>query len=360
MISPAQHIVSGFEGTKLTRELKTLVCDWQIAGVIFFRRNFQNPKQLAELVNEIQNLTARKLIISIDYEGGRVFRLKEPFTQIPPMQTVGHYLRRTKDTQTIESLAHVMARELEVLGINLNFAPVVDIHNHPLNPIIGDRAFATDPRIVIECAKHFCKASHTQNVLTCLKHYPGHGATLVDSHKELPIVDHSARLLWRRDFLPYKKLIPLKDTLAIMTAHVLYPDLDSKNMATFSDTILNSLLRKKLKFNGVVFSDDMFMQAIAKDYSLSEASAQFLKASGDIALWCHKPKLQIKELKKLEKLVKEDEKLQTKLKTSQKRKNAFLQKLSKTKPNFKKLDQIGNSEHLAIINHIKKNAYPTY
>lgn len=282
-----QHFIVGFEGTSVPKVLKKLIQTHNIGGVILFRRNISSKKQVQSLIKKIRSLSKNPLWISVDHEGGRVFRLPPPFTQIPSMQTIGDKYRATGDLDFIRELGQTMGAELREVGFNLNFSPVVDVHSNPANPVIGDRSFGPDPRMVWKCSEALIEGMKNRGIITCAKHFPGHGATNLDSHKTLPIVPGSGRLIWRRDITPFRKLIERKKIQTIMTAHVLYPELDSEHPATLSHPILTGLLRHKLGFDGVLFSDDLFMKALTD--SPNRSAINFFKAGGDIALFCHHP-----------------------------------------------------------------------
>lgn len=348
MYDIGHHIISGFEGTQITPEVKELIQKYHVAGFILFKRNIKSPRQVKKLIFQLQKLSKKPLFIGIDHEGGRVFRLNPPFTQIPPMSVLGQYYRKTKNKKPIINLGRVMASELRAVGFNWNYAPVVDVHSTPTNPIIGDRSFSPNPEIVAKCAEAFISGLHSQEILSCAKHFPGHGATEEDSHLELPRVRDSRRLLWKRDLVPYKKLISQNFLPTIMTAHVIYPKFDAKNCATLSDKILRGILRTRLGFNGVIVSDDLFMKAIVRDMELHQAALKFFRASGDIVLLCHQPKVQIKIIKALQKIIQKDKVLELTLKESKKRIDQ-LAKFIPHKPTSGPLKIIGCAEHQKVV-----------
>lgn len=291
-----QHFIGGFDGTEVTPALVTLIKKYRIGGFILFKRNIASPRRVQKLIANLQKLSTTPLFIGVDHEGGNVFRLGPPFTQIPPMATVGKYYRRTKKIGTVFQLGELLGRELRSVGFNWNYAPVVDVHSNPKNPVIGKRAFGPDPQVVSRCAGAVVKGLHAAGVLSCAKHFPGHGATIVDSHLDLPVLNDPGRLLWKRDMFPYRKLIAKKLLKTIMVAHVSYPELDENDCATLSRPIITDLLRKKLKFKGVIVSDDLRMRAIADRYGLNEASLRFFQAGGDMAMICRDPALQMEAI----------------------------------------------------------------
>lgn len=315
----ATHLIGGFEGRRITPLVKRLIQDYKIGGFILFKRNIGSVKQTKNLIQHLKDLADYPLFIGVDQEGGNVFRLGEPFTQIPPMANVGHYYQKRKKLKRVKAIGEILGREISAVGFNWDFAPVVDVHSNPKNPIIGKRAFSPDPEVVTACAKAVIKGLHEVGVLSCIKHFPGHGATDLDSHKTLPVLTSPGRLLWKRDMYPYRKLIPEKIVETIMTAHILYPELDEENCATLSKKILTDLLRKRLNFKGLICSDDLWMQGISDHYSIEEASYRFFKAGGDLALICHNPKSQLETIEYLNKRLETDKSLLKLLNQSQKR-----------------------------------------
>ena len=319
MHSIGQHFIGGFDGTKITPSVKELIQKYHIGGFILFRRNIKSVAQVRGLVAKLQRQSKTPLFIGVDQEGGNVFRLGKPFTQLPSMAVVGNYYRRTKNIRDVQKVGQILGAELKAVGVNWDYAPVVDVHSNPKNPIIKNRSFGPDPKLVTRCAEALIKGLHKEGVLSCVKHFPGHGATSADSHLELPIVRSSGRLLWRRDLWPFRKLITSKRVATLMTAHVKYPALDGSDCATLSHSILTDLLRKRMKYRGIIISDDFFMKAISDEYGIPDASYRFFKAGGDLALICKDPKVQMKAIEHVTKLAKKDRTLQKHFQQSQKR-----------------------------------------
>jgi len=316
-----------------------------------FRRNIKSAKQVRTLIAKLQSLSKTPLLIGVDQEGGDVFRLGKPFTHLPPMSEVGKYYRRTKNIRDVVEVGRILGRELKAVGINWDYAPVVDVHSNPKNPIIKNRSFGPDPKLVTTCAAALIKGLHAEGVLSCSKHFPGHGGTSADSHVELPVVRSSGRLLWRRDIWPFRKLIEKKLVPTLMTAHVKYPSLDGDNCATLSYAILTDLLRKRLKFKGVVVSDDFFMKAISDRYGIPEASHLFFGAGGDLALICKDPKIQMESIEHVMKMARQNKKLQKHFISSESR----LQKIKKKfcqRGHLPELKVIGSPAHQGLITKI--------
>ena len=287
-----QMLMVGFHGTTISNELKEMILDYGVGGVILFSRNIESPEQVRSLCHSLQDLSIKNnkipLLIAIDQEGGRVFRLKPPFRQYPSYGELG----RTGSENTVRSNSLIMADELIEIGINMNMSPVLDVNTNPKNPIIGDRSFSSDPDVVSKLGACVIKAFHEKGIIAVGKHFPGHGDTFSDSHLELPVVNHKKERLEGIEFKPF--INTFKTGLkAIMTAHVLYPALDPDYPATMSEKIINEILRKKLGFNGVVITDDMEMKAISNNYSNETSAIQSIKAGVDILLICHSHDKQI-------------------------------------------------------------------
>lgn len=286
------HFLAALDGTAITPEVRQLIEKEHVAGFTLFTRNFQNVTDLFELNRELSGrarAAGYEIILAVDQEGGRVSRLPEPFSQIPPMRLWGERLQKTGDRRPLFELGRMLGAEVRAAGFNLNFAPVTDIDTNPASPIIGDRSFSSDPQIVAEAAQIVSCGILSQGVTTCLKHFPGHGDTRQDSHLTLPRDARAAATIKNCDLTPYRRLIHAGLAPTIMTAHVVYPNLDPDNPATLSPAILTGLLRGELGFNGVIFSDDLLMQAIADGFDIAAAARRFFLAGGDCALICKQP-----------------------------------------------------------------------
>ncbi|MCB0307893.1 MAG: beta-N-acetylhexosaminidase [Bdellovibrionales bacterium] len=279
-----QFIMIGLEGTRLSNIERKFLKEIKPSGVVYFKRNIESPNQVAHLSQDLFSILKNPLI-GIDQEGGRVARLTYPFTEFSANAHLGNYYNKTRKLDLIHKKAKAMASELKAVGVNLNFTPVVDVHSNPKNPIIGDRAFGVSPSLVGKLAQETIKIYRRERVVSCAKHFPGHGNTTSDSHKVLPTVKASKALLMRREVVPFKFAISAGVPM-IMTAHVIYPSLDPKNPATMSKCILGELLRQKLKYKGVIVSDDLEMNAIAKHQALSDAAVQSMAAGVDLLLVC--------------------------------------------------------------------------
>jgi beta-N-acetylhexosaminidase len=284
-------LVLGFEGTKVSESLKNFLQQWDLGGVILFKRNIESLEQVAALNDTVFQLAAQKPIVSVDHEGGKVFRLLPPFTSFSPMRRVGERCAREKNWDLARQVGSVFGKELRAVGFNVDYAPVLDVDSNPKNPIIGDRAFSSDPEAVAKAALAFSAGLEAEGVVACGKHFPGHGDTAQDSHLTLPSVEKSREELETCELIPFTQAaqnnIPM-----LMTAHVMYPSLDKEWPATLSEKILTGLLRGKMGYQGMIISDDFFMKGIAEKWNLEEATERFLLAGGDLVLLCHQEAVQ--------------------------------------------------------------------
>lgn len=277
-----QLFMVGFLGTSVTPDLRAFIKDYKPGGVILFSRNLESVEQIVQLTNDLQACSPDSpLLISIDQEGGRVSRLPHGFTIFPPCAVLG----QSNSTELTYAAAATIAKELRAVGINMNMSPVLDVNSNPDNPVIGDRAFGTTPEVVSALA--FANAAGLQDnrVVACGKHFPGHGDTNADSHKELPVVDASRERLEAVELPPFRRAVEQGIT-TMMTAHVLYKHLDDQLPATLSPVIIDQLLRQELKYDGVVLTDDLEMQAIADHYGVGDAAVRAFVAGCDVLLIC--------------------------------------------------------------------------
>lgn len=276
-------LVVGLAHTTLAAEEAKALAAGERGGVVLFRRNVTDGvERVAELTAALRAAAGADALVAIDQEGGRVVRIRERALALPPMRRLGDL----DDASFAERLATAQARELAALGITMSFAPVVDVHTHPDNPIIGDRAFAGTPEKVAVFAKAWARGLAAGGVLSCAKHFPGHGDTTVDSHLALPRVERDRAGLDAIEIAAFRGVVSEVDSM--MSAHVVYPALDEK-MATLSSTICTDLLRRDLGFEGVLFSDDLEMKAIA--LPAGEAAVLAVTAGCDSVLVCSRADL---------------------------------------------------------------------
>src|SRR6185295_15516806 len=275
--------IVGFGGHTVPDDLRRLVAEFDLGGVIYFARNIVDPRQVADLSRESAALAQDwPLWVSVDQEGGRVARLKRPFTEWPPANTLG----RSGDEKLTARFAAALAAELRAVGINLDYAPVLDVHTNPANPVIGDRALGERAEEVARLGRVLLRGLQQAGVAACGKHFPGHGDTSTDSHEVLPVVEHDRRRLEAVELIPFKAAIA-ENVATIMTAHVLVPALDEHQPASLSSTITTKLLKQTLGFKGVVICDDLGMKAVSATMSLAEASVDAIAAGADAVLLCN-------------------------------------------------------------------------
>jgi beta-N-acetylhexosaminidase len=274
------HLILGISGTSLNDDDKRVLNELKPVGVIFFAKNFLDAvpypvwlERFKNLIGEIRQYTERDLIFTtLDHEGGRVVRTPLPITRFPHA-----YLLQS---HTYE-VAKATALELKSLGINLSWSPVADIFSNPQNPIIGPRAFGITPETASQSVREYYRGLREGGILGSAKHFPGHGDTSTDSHLELPILNLSLADLRSRELIPFQALIQEQIPL-IMTAHILFPQIDPEVPATLSKIILNDILREELGFQGVIVSDDLDMKAVSAMFMQSGTVARAFNAGCDL------------------------------------------------------------------------------
>lgn len=277
-----QLFMLGFDGTTVSPEWADLQTRYKPGGIILFARNLEHPVQIVELTNALQAHSPHyPLLIAVDQEGGRVSRLPPGFTIFPSCGVIGS----CRSEELAYAAASVTAAELRAVGINMNMAPVLDVLSNPANPVIGDRAYGSEPHLVAELGLAAIRGMQGKGVVACGKHFPGHGDTGVDSHMELPVVNASLDTLLQRELPPFHYAIA-NGLAALMTAHVVYPALDAQRPATLSAPILTDLLRTQWGFTGVIVTDDLEMRAIADHHGVGEAAVQAVLAGADLLLIC--------------------------------------------------------------------------
>ena len=281
-----QMLMVGLEGVELGTQEAAFLEEFRVGGVIFFSHNLENPEQIFLFCRALWECRQADLppFIAIDQEGGRVHRLPEPFTHFPPAAAVG----RARRADLAYQVGLATARELTAVGINLDFAPVLDVLSNPRNPVIGDRSFGSDPDQVATMGWRVVEGLRSGGVIPCGKHFPGHGDTSKDSHLELPVVNKTIDSVRAVELVPFAHACQ-SGIESLMTAHVLFPALDHARPATLSHAIINGLLRRALNYDGVVFTDDLEMKAISARYGVGEAVVLAVEAGADVLLFCHDP-----------------------------------------------------------------------
>ncbi|ARD47778.1 beta-N-acetylhexosaminidase [Sporosarcina sp. P33] len=280
-----QLIMMGVQGPRLDSAAKKFIEETHVGGVILFKRNLVSVTQSLTLLNELKQANAdakAPLFISADEEGGRVTRLPKEIMKSPSNRKIGN----AESGKYAFEAGELAGRKMSAFGLNMDFAPVLDVDSNPSNPVIGDRSYSSDAKLVSKAGIRQAKGMKSQRVIPVVKHFPGHGDTSVDSHIELPVIRHTKERLQNVELLPFKEAIQ-EGINAVMVGHLIVQAYDPKTPASFSKPVIQGLLRDELQFNGVVITDDLIMGAIGKNYSIGDAAIQSILAGGDILLVGH-------------------------------------------------------------------------
>lgn len=274
-------LMTDIEGASLTPQDKELISSKHVGGIILFSKNFESQSQIRSLCSEIR-FVKKNIIIAVDQEGGRVQRFKNEFSTLPSMQELGDYALKNNNLEICHEVGWLMASELAASAIDISFAPVLDV-DRDTSSIIGNRAFSNDPDLLIQLARKFINGMNEAGMQATGKHFPGHGGIFEDSHLLETVDSRSFEKLLENDLRPF---IELKDSLAaVMTAHIAFPKIDS-DCVSYSNIWIKEILRKKLTFDGVVFSDDLSMKGAGND-SMGEKALKSIKAGCDMVLVCN-------------------------------------------------------------------------
>ncbi|MNJ91194.1 putative lipoprotein YbbD precursor [compost metagenome] len=356
-----QHMFIGVSGHALTPDEKKFIVQNNIGGVVLFGRNVADPKQVRELCAEIQSLRhtlpdKAPFFIGIDNEGGRVARLKAPFTTWPPAKNLGDL-----DAPTVSfHFANRMGRELKAVGINLDFAPCVDVFTNPENKVIGDRSLSSDPEMVAKHASALVRGFIKADVLSCVKHFPGHGNTLLDSHFDLPVENLTLEQLENRELIPFKKTFKSRVDM-VMTAHIMFPEIDPEWPVTLSEKFIKGIIRDEYRYRGLVITDDLGMKALASNYGVDEIPVRALQAGAELLLYCNEPDVPPQALEAILGAVAQGSLDQKNLEHSHQR-ILEVKKAKITQPDplsFEEVSKIvGHPEHLKISAAISKREMP--
>lgn len=356
-----QLLFIGIRGKTLTQDDAEFLITNNIGGVILFARNIESPEQVHALCTQIQAVrhkTRDKLpfFIGVDQEGGRVARLKAPFTVWPPLAEIG----KLDSTSVAFKFAMTMGQELKAVGINTDFAPCVDVYTNPKNTVIGDRAISGDAEQVAKLASALVRGYIKAGIIPCAKHFPGHGNTLADSHEELPVENCDIERLKSVELVPFKKVFRARLDM-VMTAHIKFPKIDPEFPVTLSEKFIKGILREELRYRNLVITDDLDMGALAKHYSVEEIAVRALQAGNDILMYCNKfdhPKIAIEAINKAAK----DHKISAKQIDESYNRIVALKKDMLANPDpgeFSKASPlIGNSEHKRLSDAIKAGSVP--
>jgi beta-N-acetylhexosaminidase len=360
-----QLMMIGFDGTAVDAELRGMIKDFHIGGVILFARNVQSPEQVARLTNELQTIALESghpgLVIAIDQEGGRVARLTEGtgVSEFPSAMALG----ATGDPENAHRMATAMAAEMGAVGINVNFAPDLDVNNNPSNPVIGTRSFSSDPVSVAEFGIAFARGLQEKGVLAFGKHFPGHGDTAIDSHIDLPLVPHDRARLNQIELAPFREAIQ-SGFAGIMSAHVTFPAIDPTPglAATLSRSVLTGLLRHELDYNGLIATDSLEMGALAANgYPPAVAAALAFAAGADLLLLNRDHSMHRNAFANLMQIIQDG-------KVSQEQLDASVQRILQTKAKFgilaprliadpaKAGESIGTAEHHELALELARKA----
>lgn len=302
-----QLIVAGWSGTDMTPELRTLIERYRIGGLSLLPRNLVDAGQTAALTHALQRLAAAAnhpapLWLAADQEGGAILAVRDGLTPFPGNMALG----ATRDPELAYRVGRALAEEAAALGINVNYAPVLDVNSNPENPIIGVRSFGEDPSLVAELGVAFARGTLAAGVLAVGKHFPGHGDTSLDSHLALPVVHRTLAAAERLELVPFRAAVE-SGIPALMTSHVLFDALDPEYPATLSPAVLTGLLRKALGFGGLLFTDCLEMAAIAARWPVEDFAVLAVKAGADLLLISHSPDRQVAAVEALVRAVESGE-----------------------------------------------------
>ncbi len=356
-----QQLVIGLQGATLTKDEADFIVKNNIGGVILMKRNCESPRQIRDLVAEIQSLRHKQtdkapLFVSIDMEGGRVARLSAPFTQWPPVAELG----KLDSTSVAFKFASFMGNELRAVGINTDFAPCVDVLTNPRNTAIGDRSAGQDPELVSRVCSALVRGYIKAGVIPCAKHFPGHGNTALDSHFDLPVEEKTLAELDAVELVPFKKVFRARLDL-VMTTHIKFPKLDPEWPATLSRAILTDLLRDQLRYRNLIITDDLDMKALTKHYDKALIPVRALQAGANLLLYCNEPESHIQAIAAIEAALK-DKKLDAKVIAENHRKVLDLKKEKLTHPEPSPMEDVGrivgHPDHLRLAKAIVAGAVP--
>jgi beta-N-acetylhexosaminidase len=281
-----QLFMVGMPGPRMDEDTRDLIREYNVGGVALFSRNIEGPMQLANLCQDLQDTAMEfhglPLILAIDQEGGRVARLKDPFTQFPGNTAMGQDI---KPLEKAMEFGRVTAKELKLVGLNMDFAPVLDVQRGELEKHLEGRTFGEDVKMVSRLGKTVVRSLQEHGILAVAKHFPGLGRSSVDPHFELPRIELDMKEMEEVNLPPFQAAIN-EHVSGIMTSHAIYPALDPERPATLSPVILIQLLRERMGFEGLIITDDLEMGAIAKHWGIAEGAAAAFEAGADILLIC--------------------------------------------------------------------------
>lgn len=331
-----QLLVIGVEGTSFSSEMDNLIRNYHVGGVIIMGRNVATTNEMLQLINGIKKANEHNkipLFLSVDEEGGRVSRMPVGIPKLPTSAQIG----KLNDESVSYRAGTYLAGVLNEFGYNMNFAPVLDVNSNPRNPVIGNRSFGSDPYQVAKLGISTMHGMMDNGIIPVVKHFPGHGDTVVDSHKVLPKVETTLESLRNVELVPFKKAIE-EGADAVMVAHILFPALDPDYPSSMSKAIITGLLRNEMKFEGVIITDDLTMGAIANDYTIPEAAVQSFIAGSDQLLVVRDYEVQLNTLNAFIKAIETGEITEERLNESVKRILTLKEKYSVSDEVHEKVD----------------------
>lgn len=338
----------GFHGTTPSDDLMRLL-DRGVGGVVLFARNIESPEQAAALIAQMKDKAGRPLPVAIDHEGGRVMRVKSPFTQTPPMRVLG----QIGEEDLVREVGRVFARELRAVGFDMDFAPVLDVDTNAANPVIAARSFGNDPALVTRMGLALIDGLQSEGMAACAKHFPGHGDTTEDSHVDLPRIKHDDHRLRRTELPPFEAACKA-GVASVMISHVIYETWDKHVPASMSEPIIGGLLRRGMNYRGLVISDDMEMKAVAEHYGVNRAVVAAAAAGTDIFLCCHSAKVIHDAIDTLTDAAKKDDRLAERIAEANGRIDAFNQQYTRAPgaPGSADLSVIGCDAHQRLADRL--------
>lgn len=342
----ARLLIVGFAGPTLDSELERLI-ERGVSGVVLFSRNVGSANEVLELTTRLKRSAGRPLLVAVDQEGGKVARLREGFTPLPPFRALGE----SGDTELARAFGNVIGSELAAVGIDWNFAPVLDVDTNPENPVIGERALSRRPEEVARLGLAFAEGLMAEGVAACAKHFPGHGDTHQDSHFALPRLAHPRTRLDEIELAPFRAAVG-SNLPSIMAAHIVFEALDSELPASMSQPVIGDLLRKELGYGGVVVTDDLEMKAIADHFAIEEVVVRGLGAGVDAFLCCHTAELAHRAISAIVMGVKNGSIPETRLEQAAARMLAFSERWASPPDRQRDLSVLLNAAHRAVVDRI--------
>lgn len=280
-----QLIIVGVDEYEVNDNALRLIREYYVGGFVLFKKNIRDADQMLALVNSLKEANAANaipLFLALDEEGGSVSRMPPEFMKMPPAKRIG----AREDEVLAKRAGEILAEEIKAFGMNVNFAPVLDIFSNPKNTVIADRAFGTEAEQVRKQGAAAMQGIREQGVISVAKHFPGHGDTAVDSHVRLPQAEHDLGRLKSFELVPFVQAVADRAD-AIMMAHILFPNIDPDFPASLSQVFMDGILRTEMNYDGVIITDDMTMGAITQNYDIGEAAVVSFRAGSDIILVCH-------------------------------------------------------------------------